>query len=327
MAEKPKVAFYWCASCGGCEEAVVDLAEGILDVVNLVDIVFWPVAMDFKTKDVASMPDKSITVSFINGAIRSSEQQEMVEMLRKKSSIVVAFGACAHYGGIPGLANLSDKHTILNYVYKESPSTSNPSGTLPQVKYKDEQGHELTLPTLHNTVRPLDKVIDIDYYIPGCPPQPKTITDAVMTLLSGKAPPKGAVLAADVALCDECPQKKTKPEKLTIPKFYRPHQIVADTTKCFLAQGIPCMGIATRKGCDAMCVKGNMPCTGCYGPTSRVRDYGGKLASAISAAADATDDKKIVEILAGIPDPLGTFYRYNLAASLLRKRLADKGGG
>ena len=52
MSDKPKVAFYWCASCGGCEEAVVDLAEKILDVVGAVDIVFWPVALDFKRADV-----------------------------------------------------------------------------------------------------------------------------------------------------------------------------------------------------------------------------------------------------------------------------------
>ena len=48
MPDKPKIAFYWCASCGGCEEAVVDLAEGLLDVVAAADIVFWPVALDFK---------------------------------------------------------------------------------------------------------------------------------------------------------------------------------------------------------------------------------------------------------------------------------------
>ena len=69
---KPKVAFYWCASCGGCEEAVVDLAEGILKVVEAVDIVFWPVALDFKRSDVEAMPDGAIDVSFINGAIRMS---------------------------------------------------------------------------------------------------------------------------------------------------------------------------------------------------------------------------------------------------------------
>jgi len=84
---KPKVAFYWCASCGGCEETVVDLNEDILKVVDAVDIVLWPVALDFKRKDVEAMKDGEIAVSFINGAVRLSEQEEMVKLLRKKSQL------------------------------------------------------------------------------------------------------------------------------------------------------------------------------------------------------------------------------------------------
>ncbi|MCJ7680317.1 MAG: oxidoreductase, partial [Candidatus Aminicenantes bacterium] len=111
---KPKVAFYWCASCGGCEEAVVDLAEDILKVTAAVDIVFWPVALDFKKSDVLAMEDGSIAVSFINGAVRLSEQEEMVKLLRRKSGLVVAFGSCSHLGGIPGLGNFWNKETIFN---------------------------------------------------------------------------------------------------------------------------------------------------------------------------------------------------------------------
>ena len=102
---KPKVAFYWCASCGGCEEAVVDLKEDILKVTDAVDIVLWPVALDFKRKDVESLSDGEIAVSFINGAVRTEEQEEMVKLLRAKSGLVVAFGSCAHLGGIPGLGH------------------------------------------------------------------------------------------------------------------------------------------------------------------------------------------------------------------------------
>ncbi len=110
---KPKVAFYWCASCGGCEEAVVDLAEEMLDVVAAVDIVFWPVALDFKRKDVEAMPDGAIMATFLNGAIRTTEQEEMAHLLRRKSQVLIAFGACAQLGGIPGLANLwnRDEHS------------------------------------------------------------------------------------------------------------------------------------------------------------------------------------------------------------------------
>ena len=95
---KPKVAFYWCASCGGCEETVVDLAEDILGVVEAIDIVLWPCAMDFKKHDVEAMPDKSIVATLLNGAIRTSEQEEMARLLRRKSEYLIAYGACARWG-------------------------------------------------------------------------------------------------------------------------------------------------------------------------------------------------------------------------------------
>ena len=72
-AEKPKIAFYWCASCGGCDESILDLSEDILEFVEAMDIVFWPVALDFKTKDVEAMPNKSILTTMINGSIRISD--------------------------------------------------------------------------------------------------------------------------------------------------------------------------------------------------------------------------------------------------------------
>lgn len=324
--EKPKITFYWCASCGGCEESLVDLGEDFVTVTNLVDIVFAPVALDFKKKHVEAMPDGSITVSLINGAVRTSEQEEMAALLRKKSAFVIAYGACSQSGGIPGLANLSDKATIMDYVYKGSPTTVNPEGTMPQEKFVDEAGREVTLPAFREIVRSLDQVVDVDFYLPGCPPTPKLLFEAVQALLSGELPPKGSVLAPDVALCEECPRKESKPEDLAIPKFYRPYQIEADPEECFLAQGIPCMGIATRKGCESLCINGNMPCTGCFGPTSRVSDYGGKLLSGITSEVDSIDEEKIEEILADIPDPVGTFYRYSLPSSLLRRKTDDNGG-
>src|SRR5512134_3974528 len=106
---KPKVGFYWCASCGGCEEAVVDLAEDVLKVVEAVDIALWPVAIDTKRADVEAMPDGALAACFINGAIRTSEQVEMAHLLRRKSGVVIAFGSCSHLGGIPGLANFYER--------------------------------------------------------------------------------------------------------------------------------------------------------------------------------------------------------------------------
>jgi F420-non-reducing hydrogenase small subunit len=308
---KPKVAFYWCASCGGCEETVIDLDEELLVLADAVDIVFWPVALDFKEKDVAAMPDGSIRASFINGAIRNSHQQEMAELLRAKSQIVVAFGICAQLGGIPGLANLTDAKSILAEVYRD--------GVTP-ARWSRENGYSLSLPELYDTVLALDRVIAVDYYLPGCPPTPKIVGDAIHALLAPELPPKGAVLAPDHALCEQCPRKDSRPEKLLVKEFKRPHQVVADQQTCLLAQGLVCLGPGTRAGCEALCIRGNMPCTGCFGPTSLVRDYGAKALSAIASVVESNDEDEIVHALAAVPDPVGTFYRYSLPSSMLGRR-------
>ncbi len=317
---KPKVAFYWCASCGGCEETVVDLAEDILGVVEKVDIVLWPVAMDFKYQDIKAMPDKSIVATLLNGAIRTTEQEEMAHLLRRKSVYLIAYGACAHLGGIPGLANQFPREQVLKFNYEDGPTMVNAQKTRPQLQFADK-GREPSLPALHNVVRALDQVVDVDYYVPGCPPTPKLTKAAVTALLENRLPPKGSVIAPDIALCDECPRKATKPANISFTEFKRPHQVLMDPDKCFLAQGIVCMGPSTRSGCEAACTVGGMPCTGCFGPTSRVRDQGLKIMSSLCANLGPKETAEIDTVLAGIPDPVGTFYRYGLPKSILRRKM------
>jgi F420-non-reducing hydrogenase small subunit len=307
---KPKVAFYWCASCGGCEETVVDLNEDILKVADAVDI--------------EALKDGEIAVSFINGAVRLGEQEEMVKLLRQKSGLVVAFGACAHLGGIPGLGNFWDRETIFQRVYKEVPTVDNPKGTIPQEKTKIDVG-ELELPEFYDTVKPLNQVIDVDYYLPGCPPPPDLIMNAVTAILKGELPPKGAVLAPNKALCDTCPRAESKPEKLSIGEVKRPWQIKMDPEKCFLAQGVICVGPATRTGCGETCIRANQPCRGCFGPVDGVVDQGAKALSMIASILGIEGETKMTEeevkkLIDGIVDPAGTFYRFSLASSLLKRK-------
>jgi F420-non-reducing hydrogenase small subunit len=186
----------------------------------------------------------------------------------------------------------------------------------------------LELPTFDASVSTLDQTVDVDYYLPGCPPPVKLIVGAVTALLEGKLPPKKSVLAPNVALCDECPRKNSKPDRLAVSEFKRPHQVIIDPEKCLLDQGLLCMGPVTRAGCEAACINGNMPCTGCMGPTDEIRDYGGKAASAFASIVNADDEAAIARVLEGIVDPTGTFYRYSLPASLLYRRIQNftKGG-
>ncbi len=110
--------------------------------------------------------------TFLNGAIRTSEQEEMAHLLRRKSQVVIAFGACAQLGGIPGLANLSNREAIFETVYREGAEHGEPGRTRPAADASRTTGARCTLPGFYDTVRTLDQVIDVDYYLPGCPPTP-----------------------------------------------------------------------------------------------------------------------------------------------------------
>jgi F420-non-reducing hydrogenase small subunit len=296
-------------------------------VVARADIVFWPVAMDTKYQHVREMPDRFMDVCFFNGSVRNSEQEELAILLRAKSKVLVAFGSCAQHGCIPGLANLHSREQILDTVYRLEPSVSNPDGVLPTTRSKQAEG-EVTLPEFHDRVRPLDRVVAVDYYLPGCPPPVPLIGEAVQAVFDGKLPERGAVLCPTKALCDDCERNKHTAKKM--PDILRTYEVAADPTVCFLEQGIICMGPATRTGCGRRCINGNWPCTGCMGPTPEVRDQGGKMISALSAILKLDDearlnDEQAEKLLAKVKDPVGTFYMYGLAAATLGSRRAAKG--
>jgi F420-non-reducing hydrogenase small subunit len=314
--QRLKLALYWAASCGGCEIAVLGIGEKILQLVEAAEIVFWPAAMDTKYKDVEAMPDKNIDVCLFNGAIRNSEQEHMAVLLRRKSKILVAYGSCAHNGGVPGLANLSSRHDVFKRVYQETESTDNIHKVFPQPDCCVPEG-ELTLPEFYDAVQALSKAVDTDYAVPGCPPEERTTWLALQTILSGNLPPKGTVISHNArAVCDDCPLKR---DVKKIKRFYRSYAKIPEPGKCLLEQGFLCAGIATRGGCGAPCPQANMPCTGCYGPVENGVDQGASFLSALASVIDSKDPDEIDRILDGIPDLVGTLYRYGLSESLLKK--------
>ena len=126
MTSKPKIALYWCASCGGCEESVIDLAEDLVGLSAAAHIVFWPIALDWKYEDLASLRDGEITATLINGAIRMEEQERLAKLLRRKSKFLIAHGTCACFGGVYALANLYSRQEILDASYRRALTVKNP---------------------------------------------------------------------------------------------------------------------------------------------------------------------------------------------------------
>jgi len=326
MPEKLKLGFYWAASCGGCEIAVLDINEKILDVVKIADIVFWPVAMDVKYKDVEAMPDKYMDICFFNGSVRTEEQEHMAKLLRQKSKTLVAFGSCAQEGCVPGLANLHDRKEIFDKVYLESKSIANPKRIVPKTETEVKEG-KLKLPKFFDTVKTLDQTVDVDYYLPGCPPPVKLIATAVEAIANNQLPPKGSVLAPLKSVCDECPRKK---DNKKISKIYRVYEKIPEPEKCLLEQGIICMGPATRSGCGAQCLTVDMPCTGCGGPCPNSPEQGAAMISAVASIlglegeTEHYSQEDVDNLMNQIKDPLGTFYMYSLPSSILKRKVMEK---
>lgn len=322
---KGKLALYWAASCGGCDIAVLGINEKILDVAEAFDIVLWPVAIDAKVRSIELMDDQSIDVCLFNGAIRTSEQQYMAELLRRKSKVLVAFGSCAHEGCIPGLGNFTNREEIFQTAYHDTPTTDNPDGVRPQTETEVPAG-TLYLPYFYDTVKTLDQTVKVDYYLPGCPPEPDRIWDAITAILESALPAPGSVIGANTTVCDECSRRR---EEKKIREFKRTWEIIPDPEICLLEQGLVCCGLATRAGCGALCPSVNSPCIGCYGPNDGVEDFGARMISALASVIDSDDPQEIDRIIQqGIPDPAGTFYRFSLAHSPMRRvAMAANGNG
>ena len=327
MPEKPKLALYWAASCGGCEIAVVNLNEKILDLDAAFDFMFCPCLLDTKIKDIEALPDGAIAVTLFNGALRTEENVEMAHLLRRKSQILVAFGSCAKGGCIPALANFTTKDDLLNSIYIDSFSVDNSTGIIPSGTTSFQEG-DIHLPGMLGRVKHLAQEVDVDYQIPGCPPEPEQIWNAVELILSGNLPAKGSTIGCGtLTVCDDC--DRTKEEK-RITAFRRNYEFYPEPELCLLEQGLLCMGIATRNGCGAPCTRANMPCTGCYGTPDGISDQGAKMVAALGSVMDIGDTTGMSEeaiaarvdaFLATIPDYAGMFYKYTLASSTLGGRV------
>ncbi|MBU0674287.1 MAG: NADH:ubiquinone oxidoreductase [Proteobacteria bacterium] len=327
MSDKPKIAMYWASSCGGCEIALVNLHEKILDVDAAFNLFFCPCLVDTKTKDIEALADGELAITFFNGAIRTDENLEMARLLRKKSQILIAFGSCAVEGCIPALGNLVPAAKYFDPIYRDNLTTANPDNIIPLNKSEIAEG-SLGIPLFLKKVRTLGQVTEVDYFLPGCPPEPHRIWQAVAALIAPDGPPpKGSVVGVGPStVCAECRRERTDKK---IRRFFRTYEIIPNQTECLLDQGILCMGIATREGCGGLCPEVNMPCTGCYGPPAGRLDQGARMTAAIGSILDLGEVKglgekelhgRIDQALGAIPDYAGTFYKYSLAGSILGGR-------
>ncbi len=241
--DKIRLNTEWLCDCGGCHVAIVDLHEKILQVVEDIEIQKCPVLTDVK-----DYPEADIGI--LTGSVRTEHDRHAALEMRKKCKTIIAFGTCAVYGGLHGAGLAHTREEIMDYVYKSTPTT--------KTDFVPDSG----VTDLEHTVTPVDEVIDVDLYLPGCPPHAHYIFESLSSLVEGRE-----AKAGQETVCAGCKRVMKKTDVSTISNS---QEGIAIDDICFLSQGYICLGSVTLDRCLAPCPNHGIMCTGCAGPTMQI---------------------------------------------------------
>ena len=164
---KLKLATAWLDGCSGCHMSILDMDERLIDLANLVDLVYSPIV------DTKVFPEY-VDIALVEGAVASVDDEAKIKKIRAHSRIVVAMGDCAITGNVPSMRNPIGPDAILERAYIENASAQ------PQIPC-------VVVPRLLNIVRPIHEFVKVDVFLPGCPPSADTFHTAITALITGEA--------------------------------------------------------------------------------------------------------------------------------------------
>jgi F420-non-reducing hydrogenase small subunit len=293
--DKVPVSFEWLSGCSGCEIGVIDLHERLFKILEAISIVRLPILVDVKDYPKA-------TLGIVTGALRTEHDLECAAKMRESCQKILAFGTCAVYGGPQGSGYAHSLDELQEAAFTKNPST--------QTHFVPDHG---VPPLLRQGVIPLDAAISVDTYLPGCPPHPYYIFEALQALLSGAEPEYSYQ-----NVCHYCNRIMSHTEVNAVNRLY---DVKVDPASCFLSQGIICLGSATLDRCRGACPTRGMPCTGCSGPSENVvlepnRDLRTEVAGRMAAMTKVPRDQVIREL----ETQAKTWYAYAMASPVFRQK-------
>jgi F420-non-reducing hydrogenase small subunit len=289
---RPTLATLSLGGCEGCHVSLLDAHEGLLSLLERVDLVSTPYT---GTEDLPA----SVDIVLIEGAVTTDADRRRAIQARERAGTVVALGSCAVLGGIGGLRNLHSADAVMTTAF----------GALAQ-----KSDH---LPRLEGQVRPLGEIIDVDVELTGCPTPTGHIVAALEAALTGHA-----LQLPRRNLCDECHRKKVRllehTQEFVSDSVYALMELDhIDEDLCLLEQGLACMGPMTREGCGAVCTASNVPCRGCAGPSRLDFEQGGKAIDALAAVLPPG-------ALMHMDDLIGLGYRFSMPVSIIPATYAQE---
>lgn len=262
--------------CAGCVSSLLNAGEALLEILSGdFEIVYSPTFIDLK-----EIP--KVDLAIVEGGVRTVEDEELLREVRAKSKILVALGICATHGGITSLGDVFSVKKLLEKEYSPLDSSK--------------------LPELKNLMYPICNFVDVDYYIPGCPPMPLLIVHTLKSIVSGKTPIRHRSI-----VCTEC-NRKIIPTKLD--RLYGIYEKESNPEICLVSQGFICLGSLTREGCGAPCPRAGFVCFGCRGPSDsllyRPRDMYNLLVK-VTCKRTGVEEEKVKEELYRNPFIFHTF--------------------
>jgi NAD-reducing hydrogenase small subunit len=162
---KLKLATVWLDGCSGCHMSFLDMDERLLELAEVVDVVYSPIV------DTKVFPDE-VDITLVEGAVASVDDEKKIKKIREHTKMLVAMGDCAVTGNVPAMRNPIGPEAILNRAYIENVSAQ------PQIPC-------VVVPKLLRVVRPIHEFVKVDVFLPGCPPSADTFHTTLTALVNG----------------------------------------------------------------------------------------------------------------------------------------------
>ncbi len=171
--KKLRMATVWLDGCSGCHMSFLDIDERLVDLAGKVDLVYSPLV------DAKHFPE-GVDITLVEGAVASVEDREKIEKIRARTKTLVSLGDCAVTANVPSMRNSFGLKPVFDRAYRETVTVA------PQIPTEN-------VPALLERVRPVHEVVDVDVFVPGCPPSAEVIFGVLVDLLEGRTPEPGKV--------------------------------------------------------------------------------------------------------------------------------------
>src|SRR3974390_2694265 len=110
---KLKLATVWLDGCSGCHMSFLDMDERLIELAELVDVVYSPIV------DAKEFPDE-VDIALVEGAVASVEDEKKIRKIRAHSKMLVAMGDCAVTANVPAMRNPIGPEAVLERAYIEN---------------------------------------------------------------------------------------------------------------------------------------------------------------------------------------------------------------